>query len=218
MADEQPIVLRAEDAQITTATITIKTIRVGKRQLTQSVFRQLPRVDLLDEQTAKLNGDVWGWVNYYWGQEQGGTHFVLQHGQNLYRALFQIRSSSQLVAEWRPRSYVGGRLDEVETHIQAIALKKYLEAGAFVETERYDIDWLGFRPKLPLLRNVGEPLRDGDAARIQQNLQSMKLADATVKELQTRVTEMLGTAIFYCRRWDQAMKKLEDTEQLFIAC
>lgn len=50
-------------ARITTATVTVKVIRIGSKQMTLSVFRQLPVHDIFD-QYGDLVAQPWGWVNY----------------------------------------------------------------------------------------------------------------------------------------------------------
>jgi ribonuclease HI len=91
--EKEPIALEAAQASITTATVTIKTLRVNSRQLTQSTFRQLPTQQLVDEATPSLLGTVWGWVNYKPpGDAENTTQFVVQFGERLCRCPFHLRS------------------------------------------------------------------------------------------------------------------------------
>jgi hypothetical protein len=92
--EKEPIALEAAQASITTATVTIKTLRVNSRQLTQSTFRQLPTQQLVDENTTpSLLGTVWGWVNYKPpGDAENTTQFVVQFGERLCRCPFHVRS------------------------------------------------------------------------------------------------------------------------------
>lgn len=86
--------LEAAEAAIHTTTITIRALQVGKKQMTQSVFRQLPWAELVDDVEVKLNGVVWGHVNYRWGEIDAGCHnFVFQKGGELYRCDFLVRSA-----------------------------------------------------------------------------------------------------------------------------
>jgi hypothetical protein len=89
----EPIIFRAESASITTVSVTIRSLRIDNRQLTQSVFRQLQERPLIDIEEPKLLGTIWGWVNYnpdthYWGRQ-----FIVQFDQELYRCPFPIRYS-----------------------------------------------------------------------------------------------------------------------------
>jgi hypothetical protein len=91
--EKEPIALEAAQASITTATVTIKTLRVNSRQLTQSTFRQLPMQQLVDEAIPSLLGTVWGWVNYKPpGDAENTTQFVVQFGERLCRCPFHLRS------------------------------------------------------------------------------------------------------------------------------
>jgi hypothetical protein len=86
MAKDEPINLEAARASITTASVSIKTLRVDNRQLTQSVFRQLPVRELIDWRNLELLGTVWGWVNYTpAGEDARPTQFVTQFGALLAR-------------------------------------------------------------------------------------------------------------------------------------
>lgn len=92
------IALDAEDVRITTCTVTIKTLRVDSRQLTQSVFRQLPEIDLIDPVTLELSGLPWGWVNYHLGHHRH-QNFVIQKGQHLYRSEFWVAEFLEIKKE-----------------------------------------------------------------------------------------------------------------------
>jgi hypothetical protein len=68
--------IEVSEATISTVTVEIKTVRVGKKQLTLAVFRQLVKEALLDPKTGELLGDPWGLVNYFWGPCTNGDHAV----------------------------------------------------------------------------------------------------------------------------------------------
>jgi hypothetical protein len=83
------------EAKVLTATIAVKVIRLGKRQLTQAVFKQLPTRHIINPEKFTLRGKPWGVVNYHWdgcGFEPcgapGGTHLhvVYVAGGKLYRS------------------------------------------------------------------------------------------------------------------------------------
>lgn len=60
MADRQ---LTPQNVTVTTATIEVKTLTLGKRQITQSVFRQLVEEPLVAED-GTFRGQPWGYVNH----------------------------------------------------------------------------------------------------------------------------------------------------------
>jgi hypothetical protein len=81
--------LDASGVEITTATVEIRVLRVGRRQLTAATFRQIPAARLLDPAELTLAGEVWGWVNYLC--EPGERNFVYQAGGELCRWAFDPR-------------------------------------------------------------------------------------------------------------------------------
>lgn len=89
------LVLNATETTITTASVTIRTLRVGTKQLTQAVFRQLPTRDLVDEDTLKILGTVWGWVNYNPDPIWNGRQFVAQFGEELCRCPLHLEKPIQ---------------------------------------------------------------------------------------------------------------------------
>jgi hypothetical protein len=68
--------IEASQATVTTVTVEIQTVRVGKKQMTLSVFRQLIKEALLDPKTGELLGEPWGLVNYFWAPCTNGDHAV----------------------------------------------------------------------------------------------------------------------------------------------
>ena len=53
-------VLTAHEATISTAQVEIQTLRVGKKQVTMGMFRQIPYEPLIDLDTMTLRGVPWG--------------------------------------------------------------------------------------------------------------------------------------------------------------
>jgi hypothetical protein len=114
------LALDAASATITTASVTIRTLRVGTKQLTQAVFRQLPSRNLVDSEKVELKGTVWGWVNFTPADEKPKaeyddvpTQFVAQFGEELCRCPFVVRHQSQhssgVIGELRRRYDVCAR-------------------------------------------------------------------------------------------------------------
>ncbi len=85
MSDEQMILV--EDASLNTVAIEVKVLRIGKRQMTQAVFRQLPHADVIDED-GNLRGTPWGYVNYHTPQtcpDWHHLHVIWESGGRLWR-------------------------------------------------------------------------------------------------------------------------------------
>jgi len=87
-------IITTHEATIQTVQVEIKALKIGKKQVTMGLFRQLPYAELLDPETVQLRGVPWGWVQYWWdgdGREHlnAGTrlHVVWQAGDVLRRAI-----------------------------------------------------------------------------------------------------------------------------------
>jgi hypothetical protein len=79
--------LNVQNATVTTATIEVKTLTIGARQVTQGIFKQLIEEPLIAED-GTLNGVPWGHVTWH---PDGCTkdnhwHIVWQRGESLRRA------------------------------------------------------------------------------------------------------------------------------------
>jgi len=87
-------VVHAHEATVQTAQVTINVIRVGTKQVTQAMFRQIPYKELIDWDTFTLRGTPWGVVRYWWegcrdgmGDGRTGMHILWQDGETLHRAI-----------------------------------------------------------------------------------------------------------------------------------
>lgn len=83
------------DVSISTVTVDIQVIRIGAKQMTLAVFRQLPYKSIIDE-CGNLLELPWGWVNYDRDRDQS-TPFVFSHHATLYRSDVNISAHRQLV-------------------------------------------------------------------------------------------------------------------------
>lgn len=77
--------IAVETCEIKTATIDVKVMRLDKRQLTLSIFRQLEEDFIFS--TTGLRGKLWGKVNYTWAgcHPETAFHVVWQAGDRLVR-------------------------------------------------------------------------------------------------------------------------------------
>ena len=100
-------VLTTKEATVQTVQVEIKALKVGKKQVTMGLFRQLPYQDLLDVETLQLRGVPWGHVNYWWENDgcvwdQGPRlHVVWQLGDELRRAAIHKNPDRGQMAEFR---------------------------------------------------------------------------------------------------------------------
>lgn len=87
--------IQAHEARIHTATVEVKTLTISGRQVTLSVFRQLPKRELIRTNTVVLEvdlyGEPWGTVNYYFDEckkcaPSEHLHVVWQNDEELCRS------------------------------------------------------------------------------------------------------------------------------------
>ena len=83
--------LTVQNAEINTASITIRTLQVEGRQVTMGVFRQLPVEDIIELEGPHLKGVGWGHVNYqvegHYAYSGKTIHLIWQQGNELRRCL-----------------------------------------------------------------------------------------------------------------------------------
>lgn len=87
-----PETLTVHNAQVTTATVEIKTLTISGKQVTLAVFRQLKEEQLIAHD-GTLNGTPWGIVNYHPGKCEdptGHVHVVWQNGTELRRSTVDL--------------------------------------------------------------------------------------------------------------------------------
>jgi len=85
------------DVSISTATVDIQVMRIGTKQMTLAVFRQLPYRDIF-HRSGKLVAPPWGWVNY----DRNGCSakpFVFSLDGVLYRCDVDIAYNSKLAVQ-----------------------------------------------------------------------------------------------------------------------
>lgn len=115
-------VLTTNDVAIKQVTIEVKVLKIGNRQVTQAVFKQLPYRSIIDPKTYTLRGIPWGRVNYHVEcTEYSGKHLhiVWQSGNQLYRA-YERHPSESKTEEWVNGSYEGIKWMETYTQLQQL--------------------------------------------------------------------------------------------------
>lgn len=108
----QTVESHVTDITISTATVDIQVVRIGTKQMTLAVFRQLPSMDILDKK-GELVAPPWGWVNY---ETTGGEYgpFIFSYKDILYRChvdWYRYRFSPAAVAMLVYRDETGQEID-----------------------------------------------------------------------------------------------------------
>src|SRR5262245_48788152 len=87
-------ILKDKEATLRTASVGIQALTVDSKQVTLSLFRQIPTNKFVDRLTGQQLGKAWGCVNYFWKEapqhDVTGTrrlHVVWQDETTLFRDL-----------------------------------------------------------------------------------------------------------------------------------
>jgi hypothetical protein len=103
--------ISTNEVLIKTVSVDIKVITLDKKKMTLSVFRQLEK-DVLLNDDGTLHGKPWGRVNYYWGNcEEDHLHIVWQDGEDLKRSCvfpfsyLEVYRGSLCELEYKIREY-----------------------------------------------------------------------------------------------------------------
>lgn len=99
--------LHVNEVTISTASVDVQVMRIGAKQMTLAVFRQLQRRDIFDG-SGELLTVPWGWVNYDW--ESSSKPFVFSHEDVLYRSGVDIAQHGYLGIEPEMLERTGPRI------------------------------------------------------------------------------------------------------------
>lgn len=80
-----------EDVNLKSMAVEIKALTVNGKQMTLSVFRQLPHLSIWDNMFEQI-GTPWGRVLYFWGNNKdcNGFQVVWQKGDQLFRSVHWV--------------------------------------------------------------------------------------------------------------------------------
>jgi hypothetical protein len=93
----QTVAEHVTDITISTATVDIQVMRIGTKQMTLAVFRQLPEMDIFD-QWGDLLAPPWGWVNYD-RDGHSAKPFVFSYEGVLYRYKIDLQPYDRLTVK-----------------------------------------------------------------------------------------------------------------------
>jgi hypothetical protein len=234
------VALEASDVSISTASVTIKALQVSNRQMTQSVFRQLPERALIDEEKVELLGLPWGWVNHSISGQEGNRQFVAQFGTTLCRCPVPnlLRSSEGFGAQMLrpdclPKPFA--RIAAGYVRDAVCMLCADIIEGRSLQYDNFPILMEGESPFVPIY--IGEKLTVEDVCRYrfgggpsgqlgavskfaaQQGIRRIDkaLLDCDKGTFEGRLWGHLEAGRAFCSRWDVLMARLWSVEQLFIA-
>lgn len=101
-------IMTTHDPRITTVQVEIQVLKIGAKQMTLSVFRQLT-LEPIFAPDGSWRGTPWGWVNYFWDScgvvalyadlaNKKYLHVVWQDGNTLKRSLC---TQDTYIDQWR---------------------------------------------------------------------------------------------------------------------
>jgi hypothetical protein len=223
--------ITTHEASIKTATVEVKALTISGKQVTLSVFRQLPDEDLIDPETGQLTGEPWGRVNYFWGNCTAAAHLhvVWQKGDELRRACvfesfgkrYSFRGSKCLSDE---DHYLLRRARQMEV-LRAL---RDLRSGRISSHPilKYGFQCFGCLHSLSDFRKT-----EGDGYSLLEGYRTLGVSSLRSADLHSRAKEYLDRydyspeeysefedlASQFNDHWDESYTAIASTEQLFIA-
>jgi hypothetical protein len=229
--------ITTHEAQIKTATVELRVLTINGKQVTQAVFWQLEKEDLIDGETAELGlrGVPWGRMNYYRSPCQDDhLHIVWQKGTELRRACVSERGyrgcsvyavtaaeAGLHIGELRTWQLVQGMLP-MDGSRHPVRPDAYRHAGLCVSYVKQGEFWADDGVRLvycmpqwaedALRFNLAGHQHDADA-----HVQRMSAQYGTPAALEAVINGELESLRAIQGRWAQRWAELRALDQLFIA-
>lgn len=208
------IPLNVHTAEITTASVEIKTLTVRGKQVTLALFRQLEEITLMNSKDGSLEGVPWGWVNYHPDKDcpsAAHMHVVWQKDNSLYRSavvvqefyyerIYPQRDAWDQWLMFNLEGYKGFDFEycEIKDNLRVIIDDVEFRTGIRdyqVSRDGDNLVWSSMKPK-----NVIENLKNIDPDEVRQ-----LVADTVREEIKRR------------EQIDATVQKIIELPQLFIA-
>ncbi|MET9388439.1 hypothetical protein ABZY09_47675 [Streptomyces sp. NPDC002928] len=219
--------LTPQNATVTTATIRVQALTIGKRQVTLAVFRQLKEEPLIAED-GTLNGDPWGVVNYHpdkCSDDPEHLHVVWQNGDELRRSAVQMPEagyhSHPLASLYITARIVDGTVHGPRSHPEipdTLYLGHKTPQGWRYYTEpRFTIDTMQYRGEVSAgLRERWKRGLPVDAEFAAAFRDALAHADLLPQEASGDIAQHLLDLI-PARQYQDTVDRLAELPQLFIA-
>lgn len=225
-------VIAADQAKVSTVSVDIQVVRVGNKQMTLAVFKQLVRKPLIDWNTVQLRGIPWGWVNYHKDCISADhLHVIWQDGNRLLRNdvyQYYIYKTSQ----WEE---IRSRAKEALADAAAVhflqrepedgtgfwrEFREKLKQNGLIECRLGGVDLSVSPGEFTVLQAVKEFLwrkeeRWRSEAEVRLRDKYGEVPD--FQELWEKVQNAVGEAEQILDKWDKLYSSLKSLPQLFIA-
>ena len=221
------------EATVQTMQVEIKALKVGKKQVTMGLFRQLPLAPLIDPETVQLHGIPWGHVLYWWDgagiARQGGAedylHMVWQDGDTLRRAIVSLEPPSHIMHNFESTERIYQKhffcLKLLEDPAVRVEVPAYTWGGVWA-----DIVWQAHKVRLFFAdeeeraivaefsgQRHYEPFRKSYI----ELLEGLQIVNTTPEEWNERLAALDMIRTQYVVRWKKQIAALLELPQLFIA-
>ena len=220
-------VIDPQFAAIQTAPVQIRTIMVGKSQMTASVFRQLPEIEIMDWIKVEPIIRPWGWVNYHFkGCDQylynGKTdytaphvHLICQQGALLHKCTLPKTLAYEDAQKFLDDAWNGikERSDVVQRSERAGQRK--LRESLIAEQWRISLE---LHDNLRRLRE--SELRDEDYVRHYNEGESLRARSVNIKAALDAAVYgdfLPATSRDYAEKYAKAIDEILSIGQLYIA-
>jgi hypothetical protein len=223
--------LFASDVKTASLTVEIKSLHVGTKQMTLSVFRQIHEEDLLDKD-FKLLGKPWGLINYWWDKcpqwNPSCIHVIWQKGNELRRfRRSNIRESIKHSDVSEPYSHHEGMIKNNiigKLHGEMEKINIFLDGGSITinaeeikSPKYYEKDGVY---EAPYSTNIDEWKEKRNSEReksYKKSLEIFQRCELKKKELQPLLEAKISEANLYLDNWRKSYAELAALPQLYIA-
>lgn len=157
--------LTVHNATITTATIEIRTLTIGTRQVTQNIFRQLPEHPVINH-AGNVDGTPWGTVNYHPDRcedTKEHIHVVWQCGDELRRSHVRCPLNAYLEHRLAPQYAIALIAEGASRFDRDSPISVYRSPAGGGAVARFNLLGVSFRAAIPVeFMRAWEP--NGDPA------------------------------------------------------
>ncbi len=162
--------LSTEQVRINTMQVEIKSMMVGKKQLTLSLMRQIIEEPLVDEESILFKGIPWGHVNYFWGDDKHKSYpdymnVVWQKSDVLRRNVIVMKLYHHEHSEKRCLKEIKECLEQIKYYTQYPGFdNKVSGQQALLASLQDDLKELDYRRAvfIPKYHELIEPLKSLD--------------------------------------------------------
>lgn len=104
--------IQIKEPSVKTTTVTVQNVMIGKRQLTQRVFKQIIEEDIFGDEPNSLKGEAWGFVNYDVNDNYKHILWVNKDGELRRCYVHKNNKSNGFEENWYVKTFWDGKINE----------------------------------------------------------------------------------------------------------